>query len=170
MPIIDDRGRVFGRLNLVDAAVAALLLVLLPAAFGAYLLLRDPQAKLTSVVPAHAKRATTLQVEVQGENLRPYMRVSFNDVQGRTFLFNNPTSAVVQAVELPAGTYDVVLYDYMQEVSRLKGAFTVEPLPPPPMVAVDINGFITGLDDEQVRNLLPGHRFPENGDAEGELL
>ena len=169
MPIIDDRGRVFGRLNLVDAAVAALVLVLLPAAYGAYVLFREPLPKLTAVVPAVARRSPMLQVEVRGENLRPYMRVSFNDVQGRTFLFNNPKSAVVQAVELPPGKYDVVLYDYGQEVWRLPGALTVEPLPAPPMVAVDVNGFLTGLNQEQVSNLLVGHRFPENGDVEGEI-
>ena len=169
MPIIDDRGRVFGRLNLVDAAVAALVLVLLPAAYGAYVLFREPLPKLIAVVPATVKRSPALQVEVQGENIRPYMRVSFNDVQGRTFLFNTPKSAVVQAADLPPGTYDIVLYDYGQEVSRLPRAFTVEPLPAPATVAVDVNGFLTGLNQEQVSNLLVGHRFPENGDIEGEI-
>ena len=46
MSIIDERGRLFGRLNLVDAAVGALLLALMPAAYGAYLLFKEPVPKL----------------------------------------------------------------------------------------------------------------------------
>jgi len=131
MPIIDERGRVFGRLNLVDAAVGLLLLALLPAAYGSYLLFKAPPPRLTSVIPSSLRPGPGVQIEVRGENFRPYMRVSFNDVQGRSFLFYNPVSAFVQLPDLPPGKYDVVLYDYMQEVSRLPGAFTSEPKPAP---------------------------------------
>ena len=47
MPVIDERGRVFGRLNLVDAAIVVLVLVLVPAAYGAYVLFKEPAPKLT---------------------------------------------------------------------------------------------------------------------------
>ena len=52
MPIIDERGRVFGRFNLVDAAVGLLVLVLLPAAYGAYRLFKEPLPTLTGVYRA----------------------------------------------------------------------------------------------------------------------
>ena len=170
MPIIDERGRVFGRLNLVDAAIVALVVVLLPAAYGSYLLFRDPVPKLTRVIPPAFGQQSNLQVEVRGENFRPYMRVSFNDIQGRTFLFNNPGSSIVQLADMPPGIYDVVLYDYMQEVSRLPKAFTIEPMPAPPTIVVDISGFMTSLSPDQVKQLQPGHKFPEAGTATGELV
>lgn len=169
MPIIDDRGRVFGRLNLVDAAMGALVLVLLPAAYGAYLLFKDPVPKVTAVVPSALREGPNLQVEVRGENFRPYMRVSFNEVQGRTFLFDNPKSAFVQLYPLPPGKYDVILYDYMQEVSRLPGALTIQPQPAPPTIVVEVSGFLTSLTAQQVKDLEPGRRF-ENGKAWGEIL
>jgi len=170
MPIIDERGRLFGRLNLVDAAIGVLVLALLPAAYGAYRLFKDPVPKLTTVVPPALRQGPNLQVEVQGENFRPYLRVSFSNVQGRTFLFNNPKSAVVQLLDMPPGKYDVVLYDYMQEVSRLPAAFTIEPQPAPPMIVVDASGFLTSLTAEQVKNLRSGHRFPEDGAAFAEII
>ena len=46
---------------------------------------------------------------------------------------------------------DVVLYDYMQEVSRLPGAFTLAPAPSPPTIAVEVSGFITAPMREQAR-------------------
>lgn len=170
MPIIDERGRVFGRLNLVDAAIGALVLVLLPAAYGSYRLFKDPAPKLLRVIPPSFRQGPNLQVEVKGENFRPYMRVSFNDMQGRTFLFNNPTSSIVQLLDMPPGTYDVVLFDYTQEVSRLPKAFTIEPMPAPPTIVVDISGYLTALIPAQAVQLKPGHRFPETGTAYGELL
>src|SRR5262249_47313037 len=112
MPIIDERGRVFGRLNLVDAAIVALVLGPLPAACGAYRLFKDPRPTLSKVVPGKLNQGPNLQTEIFGENLRPYMRVSFGDFQGRTFLFGSPTSAIVQLPDLEPGQYDVVLYDY----------------------------------------------------------
>ena len=156
MPIIDDQGRIFGRLNLVDAAVGVLLLVLLPAAYGSYLLFRAPTPRLTSVIPSSLRAGPGAQVEVRGENFRPYMRVSFNDVQGRSFLFYSPASAFVQLPDLPTGTYDVVLYDYMQEVSRLPAAFTSEPKPAPPKILVEVTGLLTSLNADQVKSLQPG--------------
>jgi len=90
----------------------------------------ETAAAADRVVPATVRRAPALQVEVQGEHLRPYMRVSFNDVQGRTFLFNTAERGRADA-RSAAGKYDVVLYDYMQEVSRLPAAFTSNHSVPP---------------------------------------
>ena len=170
MSIIDDRGRLFGRFNLVDAAVGVLFLALLPAAYGAYLLFKEPLPTLTGVYPNVLREGPNLQVEVRGTNFRPYMRVSFNGLQGRTFLFNSPTSAVVQLADLPPGKYDVILYDYMQEVARMPGGFTLERQPAPPMIVVDVSGFLTSLNADQVKQLGPGHRFPEAGAAAAEIL
>ena len=46
MAIVDDRGRLGGKVNLIDAVVAFLILILIPVAFGAYLLFRTPQPTL----------------------------------------------------------------------------------------------------------------------------
>src|SRR3954465_1269981 len=170
MPLIDEQGRVLGRLNLVDAAAVLFLLVLLPGAYLSYRLFRDPPAKLTAVNPARLRTDGVQQIEVRGENLRPYMRVSFNDVQGRTFLFYSPTSAFVQVPDLPPGTYDIVLYDYLQAVSRLPAAFTVDAPPPPATIVVDVSGWLSPLTADQVPLLVAGFQLTESGAPVAQVL
>ena len=46
MALVDDRGRAFGRFNPVDVFVFALVVVMIPIAYGAYALFRTPPAKL----------------------------------------------------------------------------------------------------------------------------
>ena len=128
MSIVDDRGRLAGRINLVDAMVAVVILVLVPMAYGAYLLFRTPQPKLLGIDPAKVYPGPNLRIAINGTNLRPFMRVSFDTVQGRTFQIGSTRSAFVDLPDLSPGTYDVVLFDYMQEVDRLPKALTVLPL------------------------------------------
>ena len=120
MSIIDERGRLFGRLNVVDAAVALLLIAIVPVGYGAYLLFRAPVPKLTGLAPDAFIQGPNQQTAVHGENLRPYMRVSFGDKQGQNFLFVDPQTAVIPLPDLPPGQYDVVLYDYARENGHLK--------------------------------------------------
>src|SRR5947207_1003083 len=106
MTVIDERGRVLGRINVIDAGAALLLFVLVPVAYGAYLLFRTPLAKLTSVVPNKLYWGPNQRVQIQGLNLRPFMRVSFGANQGVTFAINSTTSAQIEVPELPPGAYD----------------------------------------------------------------
>src|SRR5205809_6777056 len=122
MSLVDDRGRVGGSINLIDAIVVVLIVVLVPLAYGAYLLFRTPAAKLLTVDPAKVYQGPNLRVTINGQNLRPFMRVSFDSIQGRTFLIGSTKYAQVDLPDLPAGTYDVVLYDFMQEARRLPKA------------------------------------------------
>src|SRR5262249_30837466 len=86
MTLVDDRGRLFGRFNPVDVFLFALVVVMIPVAYGAYALFRTPPAKLGAVEPKQFTMGPNLRVRVDGTNLRPFMRVSFNNVQGRTFM------------------------------------------------------------------------------------
>ena len=107
MSIVDDRGRVGGRFNLIDGIVAAVILVLIPVAYGAYLLFRTPPPELMSIEPARLYQGKNLRLIVNGVNLRPFMRVTFNTIQGRTFLIGSTTNAQVDLPDLAPGTYDV---------------------------------------------------------------
>ena len=158
MSLVDDRGRVFGRYNLVDVAVAVVLVGLIPLGYGAYALFRTPLPRLTVVEPATRQFENEFRVVVQGENLRPYMRVSLNDMQGRSFLFKSATTAEVVFGDIPPGTYDVVLYDNAQERSRLPKSFTVTPAALPP-AQLDVAGFISGLTPAQAEAIKVGTRF-----------
>ena len=141
MPLVDDRGRLFGRFSLIDAILALLLLGLIPLAYGAYVLFRTPMPRLTAVEPSTLVLGPNLRVSVKGENFRPYMRVSFDSIQGNSFIFRNAGEAVIDLNAMPPGVYDVVLYDVMQERSRLPKAFTLLPTPLPDSTVVVVGNF-----------------------------
>jgi hypothetical protein len=149
MALVDDRGRLFSRFNVVDVFVFAVVVVMIPTAFGAYALFRSPPARLKSVEPKQLVMGPNLRVRIGGANLRPFMRVSFNTVQGRTFMIGSTETAEVDLPELEPGTYDVVLYDYAQEVDRLPKAFTILPRVAPPLVAVSVAGTFVGVNAAQ---------------------
>lgn len=171
MTLVDDRGRVGGRINLVDAIAAFVILVLIPVAYGAYLLFRSPPASLTSIEQTQLYQGRNLRIVVNGKNLRPFMRVSFNHLQGRTFLLGSTKYAEVDLPDLDPGVYDVVLFDTMQEVHRLPKALTILPSARVPTVQMEVAGAFQGLPDTVVKLIQPGTRFPPaGGDAVAEVL
>ena len=170
MAVVDERGRIAGRVNLIDAVVAFLILVLIPIAFGAYLLFRTPPAILTSINPTKLYQGGNLRIEVIGENLRPFMRVRFDTLQGKTFMIGGTRGAMVDLPDLAPGVYDVSLYDYMQEVSRLPKALTILPLAPVPNVDVEVAGAFTGLAPELAKDVKAGMKFPATGDPQAEVV
>jgi hypothetical protein len=155
MAIVDEQGRLFGRFNVVDAVVAVFVLGLIPLLYGAAVLFRAPPPALTAVVPSAMAGGPNARVTIKGENLRPYMRISFGNNQGRNFLFKSITEAEVELAEMPPGVYDVVLYDVAQEQSRLPKAFTILP-PPLPPTRVMLVGVFGNLDAERAKLLKPG--------------
>ena len=155
MAIVDQQGRLFGRLNLLDAIVALLVLGLIPLSYGAYLLFRAPPPVLTSVTPAELTLGPTMRFSVQGRDLKPYMRVSIGGAQGQSFLFKDTTEAEIEVRGLPPGTYDVVLYDHAQERSRLPKALTIHPSALPDAQVI-VAGVFGNLKPEQVTGLVAG--------------
>lgn len=170
MPIVDDRGRLAGRVNLLDAIAALVIVVLIPIAYGSYLLFRSPQPKLLSIAPDKVYQGPNLRIDVMGTNLRPFMRVSFNSIQGRTFMIANTKWAQVDLPLLDPGVYDVVLYDSMQEIGRLPKALTVLPLAPTPTVEMQVAGSFKQITQAMADDLKPGTKFPPSGTPLAQIL
>lgn len=150
MSVIDEQGRVFGRFNLVDSLLVLMLLGAMPAAYAAHRLFRDPRPQLTRVWPEAVEQGSGRLIEIQGEHLRPYMRVSFGDQQAASFQFYGPSQAFVPAPPLEPGTYDVVLYDYMREVARRPKAFTVSGPMRPPSIRLRVRGAFIGQTEQTI--------------------
>ena len=142
MAIVDERGRLFGRWNLLDLALLVLLVGLIPLGFAAYALFREQPPRIVSVTPDHLQYSQEFRVTIRGENLRPYMRVSAGTLQARDFYFKSTEEAEVPFASIPPGQYDIVLYDQAQERFRLPKALTVAPsgLPATEIVAVGAFG------------------------------
>ena len=170
MALVDERGRTLGRFNPVDVFVFALVVVMIPIAYGAYALFRTPPARLGRIEPKQFTMGPNLRVQIDGTNLRPFMRVSFNTVQGRTFMIGSTTMAQVDLPDLEPGTYDVVLYDYAQEVDRLPKALTILPRVTAPTATVSVDGRFVGLNQAQVDALRPGAKFEQSNRVIGTVL
>ena len=168
MRVLDDRGRLAGRVNVVDAVAAGILLVLIPVAYGAFLLFRTPAPTLVSIGPATMLEGSRQRLEIDGTNLRPFMRVSFDTTPAKSFLIGSTKYALVDLPDLKPGTYDVVLYDYMQEAARLPKAFTVAPLAT--NVQLEVDGAFKAASDALVANLKVGDTFPATGNAIAEVI
>lgn len=137
MALIDDRGRVFGRINLIDFALLAFVALLLPLAYGAYVLFRLPPPQITGITPNPVTfKSGEQRVRVTGEYLRPFMKASLGQIDARAFLVERATSAELVFVDLPVGTYDLALFDAAQEIARMPNALTVVPPPAPPVQIV----------------------------------
>ena len=164
MAIVDDRGRLFGRLNLLDAVLLVLLVGLVPLGYAAYALFREQPARIVSVSPARAEQASHLQLIVKGENLRPYMRVSAGTHQAVDFQFRSTSEVEVPFSNLPPGEYDIVLFDQAQERSRLPKALVIEAskLPPTEIVAV---GAFGNLDAASAAKITAGLQLAGIGEV-----
>jgi hypothetical protein len=161
--LIDDRGRLFGRVNLIDALVGVVVLGLIPLAYGAIVLFGVPVPKVTSITPARVTAGQAVTVEVIGADLRPFLTATFGTVPARGFLVQSPTRAEVHLPDLPPGTYDLVLWDVSKKILTVPAVLAV--VPPAvaaanPVVAanaeVQVRGAFVGPTADQARALTPG--------------
>ena len=128
MPVIDGRGRLFGKLNLIDAITVAVVLGLIPLAYGAFMLFRVPVPIITSIQPMQVTQGQLNTLLLRGEGFRPFLVARLGDVESYGFLVQSPTIAEVRMPEtLPPGNYDLTLFDQVRELVRMPGAITVVP-------------------------------------------
>lgn len=166
MPLLDDHGRLFGKVNLIDAAAAAFVLVLVPLGYAAYVLFKVPAPKVTAIKPLTFDTTKGQVLDVEGEHLRPFLRASVGD-KSAEYLFATVDRGQVKLPELPPGAYEVKLYDESQLVATA-GTITVNAPPPqaqqqpPPGVDLTVLGTFGRLDPAQVSMLRPGARFAWN--------
>jgi len=123
------------RINLFDAAIAGFVLVLIPIAYGTWLLFRAPHTVVASVTRVEITREErriggpnlVAKMKVRGSGFRPMLRASIDDATAIGFVFENPASADLLVGAIPAGSHDLILYDGVQEVARAPKAVSIDP-------------------------------------------
>lgn len=171
MTIVDNQGRLFGRINLVDAAAGAFILLLVPLAYGTYLLFQPSAPRIDSVSPSIISREErrigvggylTAKFKVTGTGFTPLLRARIGDAEALGFVFENPNSADILVGPVPPGAHDLVLMDGVQVVARAVGAISVQPEASTFVRAV---GWLLNLDADLVKTLRVGLAFPESEPA-----
>jgi hypothetical protein len=180
MPLVDERGTLLGKVNLIDAIVGLGVLCFLVLGYGTYLLFRAPGPIITGVDP-YKVVANQLWVDVEGQNLPAYLRATIGDEEAGArredvqYYVETPEYAVVTSDVPDPGTYDLVLYDVAQEVARLPDAITVlppaeaeppPPPPPPPNAEVTVRGMFYPLDQAAALALVAKLNAPDSSDPE----
>ena len=98
MPVIDRDGRVFGRFNLIDAAVAAFVVLLLPIGYATFLLFRPSRPVIDSVtrveVTKEERRVAggsllTAKLKVKGSGFNPLLRAAIGSTSAMGFVFED---------------------------------------------------------------------------------
>ena len=154
MPVIDDRGRLFGKLNLIDAIVMVFALGLIPLSYGAFMLFREQPPIITSIQPMQVTQGQSNTLLLTGEGSRPFLVARLGDFESSGFLVESPTIAEVRMPDIPAGNYDFVLYDQARELVRMPGAITVvSPSAPITAIATVRVRFIAGQEVLDVMNI-----------------
>lgn len=163
MAIVDERGRLFGKINIIDLALLVLVAVLLPLGYGAYMLFRTPPPKVIAVDPKSvvSEPGVEQRMRVVGEHLRPFLKASLGKLPTRAFLVESPQNAEIHFIDVAPGTYDLVLFDEAEEVARFPNGVTIAvppPPPPPPLFTLQLLGAFMG-ESGSTRDLSAGRAF-----------
>jgi hypothetical protein len=160
MTLIDRDGRVFGRFNLVDAAVTAFIVFLLPIGYATYLLFRPSRPAIDTVtqvpITNEERRVTggsplSAKLKVTGSGFTPLLRARIGSEEAMGFVFESPNSADVLVGLLPPGKHDLVLVDGVQEVARAPGAVEIQR--PADGASVRLYGWIINLEPKQASEM-----------------
>jgi hypothetical protein len=179
MPIVDAHGRLFGRINLVDAAIGGFVFMLIPVAYATYLLFRPPSPTITSVEPApvtlieeRAAQGTRLggKLKVRGTGLRPVLRAKVGPADGIAFIFETPQSADVLYGVLPPGRHDLVLYDGVQEVARAEGVVLIPEESSAGHAWLAVAGTFLMMSPGQSERLQVNAEFPSDGNPRARVV
>ena len=175
--IVDRDGRLFGRVNLVDALSGLFVLGLIPVAYASLLLFRPPKPHIRSVEPAEVNKEERriangldirLKLKVKGDHLVPMLHAYIDATPAIGFTFEDPSSAdVIVGGDVPMGTHDLILYDGAQEVARARGAVAILPTPG---ATVRVIGTVIQLDEPTAKGLHAGQRFEVSGQPAAEFL
>jgi hypothetical protein len=138
MPILDARGRLFGRVNLVDACVLVAGLALLPLGVATWRVFSVRPPQILKIDPEIVRTDGNHRLRVEGRDLRPYLHAfvaragqppAFVDLPTNpneaAFLVEQPALAELKIPDLPPGAYDLYLYDEGREVAHRLSALTV---------------------------------------------
>ena len=152
MTLLDQRGRLFGRLNLVDAGVAALLVGAAAVAFTGFRVFRMPRGpEIAALEPATQPAARGAHLTVRGRDFLPFLRVFVrrseeaglvhpdekpaddytlvNHTQAK-WAVESPSLATVQLPDdVAPGTYDLMFYVETRLLTIRGAAFRLSPPP-----------------------------------------
>jgi hypothetical protein len=167
MTLMDERGRLLGKFNVVDLSALILLVGLLPLSYAASLLFQPARPTIESVGQTDITNAErrivaggsllSAKLKVRGTGFTPMLRAYVGDEPALAFVFETPNSADVLVGPLPPGPHDLSLRDGVQEVARAPGAVKIES---PSTRVLRAEGWLTNMEPAVAERLKVADRAP----------
>ncbi|MCC7418334.1 MAG: DUF4330 family protein [Acidobacteria bacterium] len=140
MTLLDARGRIFGRVNVIDAAAILVVAAAIPAAAIGYRSLRGSAIEIARVEPSTLAEGEASRISLDGTGFRPYLQAyvarsgqpfvltqSDRLSQATKYLLSSAIRVELQLPALAAGRYDLYLYDQGRQVAARPAALTIVP-------------------------------------------
>jgi hypothetical protein len=138
MAVMDRNGRLFGRINIIDACALAVAIAVVPASLVAYRALRMRPLVISAVRPHKLTIGSPMRVQLEGSQFRPFLE-AYVGPAGKPFILDeadrgtqkgiymlvSPALVEVRFPVIPAGTYDLYLADHGRIVANSPAAITV---------------------------------------------
>lgn len=138
MSVLDSNGRLFGRVNVIDAAVIAIMVAAVPVAAVAYRSMRADAVQVSSLTPGTVKAETPARVTMAGAGFRAYLKAYVAPAgtpfvltqadrlsQETKYLLSSAISAELELPGLAPGAYDLYIYDGGRQVAARPAALRV---------------------------------------------
>jgi hypothetical protein len=169
--MIDERGRLFGKVNLIDAIVGVIVLGVIPLVYGAFLLFRVPAPTVTGLSPDRVPAHQATMIQITGQDLRQFLDVHFGRVASSGVFVRSSTLVEVLVPDLPEGAYDLTLSSEGKVLLVKPGALKVDAAPATGVTAElqGVGAFI-GLTDADARVVVKGAKFGKEAAAAAEVL
>lgn len=138
MRLLDARGRLLGRVNVVDAAAFGFVAIAIGGGAAGYAAVRPRPPLVDAVTPRTIAAGTPARLLLTGRNLRPFLQVlvapadtppSQDPMRAERIGIGDPATADLPVPALGPGTYDIHVYDRGREVIVCRAAFAVAPRP-----------------------------------------
>jgi hypothetical protein len=169
--MIDERGRLFGKVNLIDAIVVVVALGLIPLAYGAFVLFRQPIPKITAISPDRVPAGQATMVQFTGEDMRQFLDIRFGKVSSEGVFVKSSTRAEVLVPPLPEGTYDIAVFSEGRLLLEKRAALTVvAPATTGLTVELQAVGSFIGMTDADARAVVKGAKFGTGTVGTAEVL
>jgi uncharacterized protein DUF4330 len=134
--LIDDRGRLFGHVNAVDATAAACAVAAIALGVVAFGAVAPRRPVVTRISPSVLRADAPVRLRFVGHDLHPFLQALVaphgqppvgDPTRGEWIGVGDTTVAELRLPRLDAGEYDVHLYDRGREVAVCLSAFTIQP-------------------------------------------
>lgn len=127
--IIDEKGKLFGKINVIDLLVILFFVALIPMFYYGYKIFNRPMPVITSIEPDEGLNSSNIRVLIKGDNFNDKTQVKVGSVllEINNIQKNEITAFVPKGFQ--KGAYDVVVTNPGNLLTILSKGFTVKTLP-----------------------------------------